>query len=172
MRFFRVIQCNRAVLQSPSGRYPKGMDYGIVTRVIFDKGFGFIRPDRGPDVFFPANVVQDGRFDFIGPEQPVKYELEKLTPEQKLTAKGPRAKIVILIDKIPGGILEDPPQTMRAKHHPNKKGRKATWKRRIDVSGPMEKPLPEIRPIEELAEENAAEENANVADQRPDADAE
>ena len=123
------------------------MYYGIVQKVIFEKGFGFIRPDRGPDIFFPANVVQDGRFDFIQPEQPVKYELEKLTDEEKKAAKGPRAKVVILLDKMPGGVLEDPPQTMRAKHHPKSRGRKATWKRKIDLSQPMEKPLPEIRPL-------------------------
>lgn len=125
------------------------MNYGVIHHVVFEKGFGFIRPDQGrQDIFFPAVAVQDGRFDFIGPEQPVKYELEKMTDEEKKNAKGPRAKIVILIDKIPGGILEDPPQTMRAKHHPKSRGRKATWKRKIDLSGPMEKPLPEIRPIE------------------------
>lgn len=124
------------------------MNYGVIHHVVFEKGFGFIKPDRGQDIFFPAVAVQDGRFDFIGPEQPVKYELEKMSEEEKKSAKGPRAKIVILIDKIPGGILEDPPQTMRAKHHPKSRGRKATWKRKIDLSGPMEKPLPEIRPIE------------------------
>jgi cold shock CspA family protein len=128
------------------------MFYGIVHRVIFEKGFGFIRPDRGPDIFFPANVVQDGRFDFIQPEQPVKYELEKMTEEEKKTAKGPRAKLVILLDRMPGGILEDPPQTMRAKHHPKSRARKATWKRKIDLSQPMEKPPPEIRPVEEMPE--------------------
>jgi cold shock CspA family protein len=141
--------------QVTTRRYSEGMFYGIVQRVIFEKGFGFIRPDRGPDVFFPASAVQDGRFDFIQPEQPVKYELEKLTDEEKKAARGPRAKIVVLLDRMPGGILEDPPQTMRAKHHPKSKGRKATWKRKIDLSAPMEKPLPEIRPIEPLVEQEA-----------------
>lgn len=124
------------------------MNYGVIHHVVFDKGFGFIRPDRGPDIFFPAVAVQDGRFDFIGPEQPVKYELEKLSEEEKKKAKGPRAKIVILIDKIPGGILEDAP-VVRAKHHPKSRARKATWKRKIDLSQPMEKPLPEIREVPE-----------------------
>jgi cold shock CspA family protein len=140
----------RSLEQTPLSRYSESMNYGIVQRVIFEKGFGFIRPDRGPDIFFPANVVQDGRFDFIQPEQAVKYELEKMTEEEKKTAKGPRAKLVILLDRMPGGVLEDPPQTMRAKHHPKSKGRKATWKRKIDLSQPMEKPPPEIRPVEEL----------------------
>lgn len=129
------------------------MNYGVIHHVVFEKGFGFIRPDRGPDIFFPAVAVQDGRFDFIGPEQPVKYELEKMTEEEKKVAKGPRAKVVVLIDKIPGGVLEDPPQTMRAKHHPKKRGRKATWKRKIDlVEG--NPPLP---PLNAPAPEPAAE---------------
>ena len=124
------------------------MNYGVIHHVVFEKGFGFIKPDKGPDIFFPAIAVQDGRFDFIGPEQPVKYELEKLNPEEKKTAKGPRAKIVVLIDKIPGGILEDA-QVVRAKHHPKSRGRKATWKRKIDLSQPMTKPQPEIRELPE-----------------------
>ena len=123
------------------------MNYGVIYHVVFEKGFGFIKPDRGQDIFFPAIAVQDGRFDHIGPDQPVKYELEPMDPEAKKTAKGPRAKIVILIDKMPGGVLEDTPAALRAKHHPNKKGRRPNWKRKIDVSGPMEKPLPEIREL-------------------------
>ncbi|WP_425616096.1 cold shock domain-containing protein [Anatilimnocola sp. NA78] len=130
------------------------MDYGIITRVMFEKGFGFIRPSRGPDIFFPAVAVQDNRFNFIQPEQPVKYELERVSIEdreaRKTPSKGPRAKIVVLIDKIPGGELPPDPETMRAKHHPKSKGRKATWKRKIEVGQVMPKPLPEIRPIEPL----------------------
>jgi cold shock CspA family protein len=133
------------------------MNYGVIHHVVFEKGFGFIKPDKGPDIFFPAVAVQDGRFDFIGPEQPVKYELEKMTPEERKTAKGPRAKIVVLIDKMPGGILEDAPQSMRAKHHPKSKGRKATWKRKIDLSQPMTKPLPEIREVPEEDGESGRE---------------
>jgi CspA family cold shock protein len=118
------------------------MDYGVIHRVVFDKGFGFIRPDRGPDIFFHAVAVQDGKFNSIRPDQPVKYELEKVTPEERKTAKGPRAKVVVLIDKIPGGTLQDSP-VFRAKHHPRSRGRKATWKRKIDLSQPNTTPLPE-----------------------------
>ncbi|WP_254512082.1 cold-shock protein [Anatilimnocola floriformis] len=118
------------------------MNYGVIYHVVFEKGFGFIKPDRGQDIFFPAVAVQDGRFDHIGPEQPVKYELEMMSDEEKKKAKGPRAKIVILIDKIPGGILEDTPAELRAKHHPNKRGRKATWKRKIELNKPPESEKP------------------------------
>lgn len=131
------------------------MNYGVIYHVVFDKGFGFIKPDRGPDIFFPAIAVQDGRFDFIGPEQPVKYELEPMTEEQRATAKGPRAKIVILLDKMPGGILEDAPASMRAKHHPNKRGRKATWKRKIELNPPPAPP--EGEPASDAQDESAAE---------------
>ncbi len=145
----------------PCGDNLEGMNYGVIHHVVFDKGFGFIKPDRGPDIFFPAIAVQDGRFNFIGPEQPVKYELEPESFEErekrKETKKGPRAKLVILLDKMPGGVLEDTPGTMRAKHHPNKKGRKPNWKRKIDVAGPMDKPLPEIRPVEEVQPEESGD---------------
>ncbi|QDU31904.1 Cold-shock DNA-binding domain protein [Anatilimnocola aggregata] len=141
-------------LHTSFGRHLGSMNYGIIHHVVFEKGFGFIRPDRGPDIFFPAVAVQDGRFDFIQPEQPVKYELERVSIEdreaRKTPSRGPRATIVVLIDKIPGGELPPLPDTMRAKHHPKSKGRKATWKRKIEVGQEMPKPLPEIRPIEPL----------------------
>lgn len=125
------------------------MNYGIIHRVMFEKGFGFIRPDRGGDIFFHALAVQDNQFNFIQQDQPVKYELEEVPFELRRETK-PRAKIVILIDKIPGGSLEQDPETMRAKHHPKSNRRKATWKRKIDLNQPMTTPLPEIRPIEPL----------------------
>jgi cold shock CspA family protein len=144
------------------------MNYGIIHRVVFEKGYGFIRPDRGGDIFFHALAVQDNQFNFIQPDQPVKYELEEVPFELRRETK-PRAKIVILIERIPGGILEQDPETMRAKHHPKSNRRKATWKRKIDLAQPMAKPLPEIRPIEPLpgedqpaespAEENQLNEN-------------
>ncbi len=144
------------------------MNYGVIHHCVFEKGFGFIKPDRGPDIFFPAIAVQDGRFDFIQPEQPVKYELEAVSREEREAQqergdvkKGPRAKLVVLIDRIPGGILEDPPQTMRAKHHPKSRARKATWKRKIDLTQPMTKPLAEIRPIEPVESEALETESAD-----------
>jgi hypothetical protein len=110
--------------------------------------------------------VQDNQFNFIQPDQPVKYELEEVPFELRRETK-PRAKIVILIEKIPGGILEQDPETMRAKHHPKSNRRKATWKRKIDLAQPMSKPLPEIRPIEPLPGEIPAEE-VSAAEVSPD----
>ena len=49
--------------------------------------------------------------------------------------KGPRAAKLQLIDRMPGGILSQPPQELAPRHHPKARQRKATWKRRIDVQG-------------------------------------
>lgn len=105
------------------------MFYGVVKKVSFERGFGFIQPQGGKDVYFHATVVQDGQFDHIRPDQPVKYELEKVDPEKRVEGQGPRAKQVILIDRVPGAILAPPPPSMAAKHHPRARQRKPTWRR-------------------------------------------
>jgi cold shock CspA family protein len=111
------------------------MFYGVV-RKISDRGFGFIGQDGGPDVYFHASTLQEGEFARIRPDQPVMFELEKRAKADKpIKAQGPRAAVVKLIDRMPGGILPPAPVEMAPRHHPKSKRRKATWKRRIDVTG-------------------------------------
>lgn len=106
------------------------MLYGIIKKVNFDRGFGFIRQQRGSDVFFHATVVKDEAFEQIRPDQPVKYEL---APRDKDAPKegNPTAKIVELIEAVPGGILAPPPPAQAPKHHPRARQRKPTWRRNL-----------------------------------------
>jgi CspA family cold shock protein len=101
------------------------MRYGIVRKLAFDRGFGFIQQDRGSDVYFHATVVVDNAFNRIGPDQPVKYEIE---PRKEGDEPGKlRASKVELIDRIPGGILRDAPTSL-AQHHPKARQRKPSWR--------------------------------------------
>ncbi|HUE70988.1 MAG TPA: hypothetical protein VMP01_08870 [Pirellulaceae bacterium] len=44
--------------------------------------------------------------------------------------QGRRAKIVKLIDKLPGGILPRPTQDLAPRHHPKSRQRKPTWRKK------------------------------------------
>jgi cold shock CspA family protein len=117
------------------------MLYGTIRTLHRDRGFGFIEQPGGRDVYFHAAAVADNAFERLLPEQPVKFELAKLTEEERerqrelKEKKGPRASLVQLIDRMPGGILPArTPQELAPRHHPRARQRKATWKRRIDVA--------------------------------------
>lgn len=128
------------------------MRYGVVRKLSFDRGFGFIQQDRGSDVYFHATVVVDNAFNRIGPDQPVKYELE---PRKEGDEPGKlRASKVELIDRIPGGILRDAP-TALAKHHPKARQRKPSWRVK-NVATPRDTP-----PQKELPAEGQADGGAN-----------
>lgn len=123
------------------------MRYGVVRKLAFDRGFGFISQDRGPDVYFHATVVVDNAFNRIGPDQPVKYEIE---PRKEGDEPGKlRAAKVELIDRIPGGILQEAP-TQMAKHHPKARQRKPTWRVK-NAAKPADEP-----PAKELPQEGDA----------------
>lgn len=117
------------------------MLYGIIKNIAPNRGFGFIEQEGGFDVYFHATVIGEDIFQRLQPGQPVKFELAKLTDKQreerremKIKPK-PRAGRVELIDRLPGGILPRPPQELTPRHHPKARQRKATWKRKIDVTG-------------------------------------
>jgi cold shock CspA family protein len=105
------------------------MLYGTVKLCNFDRGFGFITGVGKKDVYFHATVVEDNAFDRIGPEQAVMFELAKRDPEAQ-PGQGPRAKIVKLIDQLPGGILPRPPQALAPRHHPKSRQRRPTWRKK------------------------------------------
>lgn len=60
---------------------------GTIMRLVRDKGFGFIRDDRGRDVFFHRAVVRDVRVEELREGQTV--ELEAID-----SPRGPRAEVV------------------------------------------------------------------------------
>lgn len=120
------------------------MLYGTVIQFFPAKGFGFIRPDSGADIFFHVSALGACQTPpQIEPGQPVKYELEsranvKLRIQRERGGKDPtkpdkpvqpQAKLVELIDKIPGATLEEDGQRPSSTRHPKSRKKKPTWRR-------------------------------------------
>lgn len=119
------------------------MRYGTIVSFFPAKGFGFIRPDSGPDIFFHVTAL--GVCEpppQIEPGQPVKYELMSIAErklqsqpnenENSMNAKKPvrvQAKLVELIDEIPGAILDESVEKKQLPRHPRARHRKPTWRR-------------------------------------------
>ncbi len=66
------------------------MPQGKITKLVSDRGFGFITGERG-EVFFHHSSVADAGFDNLQEGQTVQYELES---EGGGRGKGPRASSV------------------------------------------------------------------------------
>lgn len=66
------------------------MKNGWVKRIVSDKGFGFIRDDRGEEYFFHRNEMDRAEFEQLQENSPVSFE-----PDQG--PKGPRASNVHLL---------------------------------------------------------------------------
>jgi len=60
------------------------MASGIVKWFSDSKGFGFITPDEGPDVFVHFSAIAGDGFRSLSEGQPVEFEVEQ-------DQKGPRA---------------------------------------------------------------------------------
>ena len=116
------------------------MRYGTIVKYLSDKKFGFIRPESGPDIFFHISALDcdDEAQPEIEVGQPVKYEL---APRERLTADGserptardmrdqPKAKLVTLIDKVPGGKLAEFDVNQAPTRHRRARQKKPTWRR-------------------------------------------
>lgn len=68
------------------------MPQGTITKIVSDRGFGFISAERG-EVFFHHSSVVDQGFDNLQEGQTVEYELEGETDSRRRN-KGPRAASV------------------------------------------------------------------------------
>jgi len=53
------------------------MPKGTIRRLITDRGFGFIRTERGEDLFFHRNQLQGVEFASLREGQQVEYEVGK-----------------------------------------------------------------------------------------------
>jgi cold shock CspA family protein len=107
------------------------------------KKFGFIRPDtKGPDIFFHLSALGACRAPRIELGQPVKYELlEGTEPKRRRPSrfdepappkedeKGPVAKFVELLDRLPGAVADVIEETARIAHHPKARQKKPVWRR-------------------------------------------
>ncbi|QDU94883.1 cold-shock protein [Lignipirellula cremea] len=108
------------------------MQYGTVIQFFPDKGFGFIKPERGPDIFFHVSTLglegpppkippgQCVRFDLVMPSQRIRGE----DPTEAQLKKEQRAEKVELIDKFPGARLGP----LTSTRHPNSRKKKPTWR--------------------------------------------
>jgi CspA family cold shock protein len=67
------------------------MPIGKVKKLVTDKGFGFIQPENGTDVFFHHSVVADRQFDDLTEGQKVEFTLDDGGGDR---TKGPRAASV------------------------------------------------------------------------------
>jgi CspA family cold shock protein len=67
-----------------------GMPIGKIKKLVTDKGFGFIQPDNGPDVFIHHSTVADKQFDNLTEGQKVEFTVDQGGGREK----GPRAASV------------------------------------------------------------------------------
>src|SRR5687768_5566684 len=120
------------------------MRYGTVVQFFPAKGFGFIRPDVGSDIFFHVSAIgacepirdiplgQAVKFELIPGTEPKRRRRgsddDEATETELEKPVRPQAKLVELIDRIPGGTLEgaDSPLPDR---HPRSRRKKPTWRR-------------------------------------------
>jgi cold shock CspA family protein len=120
------------------------MRYGTIVQYFSDKGYGFIRPDVGPNIFFHITAL--GACDpppQIKLGQPVKFELvphDELPARRKLRRDDDesgkpspplraQARLVELIDRIPGASLDDVAKETQTKRHPRARRKKPTWRK-------------------------------------------
>jgi CspA family cold shock protein len=62
------------------------MNQGTITRLVAERGFGFIRPDvGGEDLFFHASQVRGAVFETLRPGQRVVFTLapDRRNPERQ-----------------------------------------------------------------------------------------
>jgi CspA family cold shock protein len=68
------------------------MPQGTITKIVADRGFGFIAGERG-EVFFHHSSVEGGAFDNLQEGQAVEYQLDTGNDPRR-RGKGPRASTV------------------------------------------------------------------------------
>jgi len=97
---------------------------GVISKIVSDKGIGFIAPCAdGPDVFFHFSAVVGGQFEQLKEGQSVSFDLDRT----KGTRDRPRAAQVEPCDeKLLGRRAADeaPPA-----QHPRARRKKPTWRK-------------------------------------------
>ena len=70
------------------------MKKGTIDRLVRERGFGFIRGERGENIFFHRNALASGEFDRLEPGDQVEFE-------ETMGDKGPKATSVRLVGRAP-----------------------------------------------------------------------
>ena len=61
------------------------MARGHIKKLVGDRGFGFVRVDGQPDVFFHLSVLTGGvQFEDLYEEQEVEFELDPKAPKPRV----------------------------------------------------------------------------------------
>ena len=69
------------------------MTTGTITRIIRDRGFGFIQPEGGTDeVFFHSSAVEQPTFDELNEGQQVEFDTEP-DPRQPQRSRAAHVKL-------------------------------------------------------------------------------
>lgn len=69
------------------------MATGTITRLVRDRGFGFIQPEGGSeDVFFHSSVVEQPTFDELNEGQKVEFDTEP-DPRQPQRSRAARVRL-------------------------------------------------------------------------------
>jgi cold shock CspA family protein len=118
--------------------------YGVVVKWNPIKKYGFIGPDRGPDVFFHVSAFGACQVMHIELGQPVQYELDPATVPQRrkfrkeldeppeVEVVRPVARMVEFIERIPGARLDEIIDSARIQHHPKARQRKPIWRKKSE----------------------------------------
>lgn len=64
---------------------------GMIKKLVVEKGFGFITPEEGKDIFFHASALVNAEFDALTEGDIVEFEVDR-------GPKGPRAEKVRLMN--------------------------------------------------------------------------
>ena len=107
------------------------MPLGVIKKLMFDKGFGFIVPsDGGGDVFFHCSAFSDGQFERLKEGQGVSYEIDSVASAGD---RGPKAKSVALYDgpiKFASMSLDEEFRPLR--RHPSARKKKPDWRKNVE----------------------------------------
>ncbi len=105
------------------------MPLGIIKKLMFDKGFGFILPSGGGgDVFFHCSAFSGGQFERLKEGQGVSYEIDPAAPDGD---RGPKATSVALYDgPITFASMDD--EFRPLSRHPAARRKKPGWRKNVE----------------------------------------
>lgn len=99
------------------------MGIGVISKIIPEKGIGFIKPcGPGGDVFFHSSVVVGEPFEQLTEGQAVSFDLDR---GKEFRDRLRAAKVTPCDERLLGRRAEDEPPPVR---HPRARRRKPTWR--------------------------------------------